>query len=76
MNMTENELLAELAGELMIDERLPGDVTVIELSKKTGLCKKRCSDILREKIEKGELVRHKVRSESGNAIYAYHKPLK
>jgi predicted transcriptional regulator len=68
-----NELLEELTNELMIDDRIPGDVTSHELSKTTGLCRKRCDDILRERVESGLLTRHRIKSDSGKPIYAYHK---
>jgi hypothetical protein len=68
-----NELLLQLIQECKIDERKPGDVTSIEMSIATGLCKKRCSDILNNKFVSGELTRHKVKSETGQTTYAYYK---
>lgn len=68
-----NELLLELIQECKIDEKQPGDVIPSEMATATGLCKKRCADILNEKYNRGELTRHKVKSETGQTTYAYHK---
>jgi len=73
MNMTENDLLRELAAEYAVGELEPGDVTVGDLVKATGLGTRRCALILAEKVEHGELIRKVVKSENGRRIYAFRK---
>ena len=71
--MTENELLDELVKEIQLETRLPGDVDPYMLSKATGLTRKRCSDILNEKAEKGLLLRIETRKDNGHSLFVYRK---
>jgi len=74
--MTENELLAELTKELTYEERQPGDVSPYDLATATGLTRKRCTDILNEKADKGLLKKIEVRSgtKSNHPVFVYRKP--
>jgi predicted transcriptional regulator len=71
-----NELLDELTKELTSEKRQPGDVSAYDLSKTTGLTKKRCSDILNQKAEKGLLQKVEVRAETNQPTFVYRKVVK
>jgi len=71
--LTENELLAELAREFALDERLPGDVDVFMLMQATGKSENRCRDILKRKAASGELIAVKVQGDHGMPITVYRK---
>ena len=72
--MTENELLAELTKELKKEERLPGDVSVKDLSIATGLSIKQCNDILNKKANSGQLIKVSVCGKPGDPKFVYRKP--
>ena len=69
-----NELLLELTKEIKKAERQPGDVDTYMLSKTTGLGRKRCGDILNEKVDKGELIKVEVAGARGVPMFVYRKP--
>lgn len=71
--MTENELLDEIANELKLEKRLPGDVSAYDLAEATGLTHRWCENVLSEKASKGQLVKIKVRSKKGRPINVYRK---
>lgn len=68
-----NELMDELLGELKIEDIKPGDVTAIELAKKTGLSRSYCCTVLNKKADRGELKRVKVRLPNGLSTVAFRK---
>jgi predicted ArsR family transcriptional regulator len=68
-----DSLLEELVREHHLDERQPGDVSAKDLSKATGLTERRCNQILKEKVEKGEVVVVKIRVSSGQPTQVYRK---
>jgi len=71
--MTENELLAELAREFSLDDRLPGDVDVFMLMGATGKSENTCRKTLKGKKDKGELIAVKVQGDHGMPITVYRK---
>ena len=64
-----NDLLAELTKELKKESKQPGDVSANDLALATGLGRRRCTDILNEKVEKGELIKVKVSGDSCKFVY-------
>lgn len=76
--LTENELLWELTKELILEDRKPGDVSAYDLARATGLTRKRCSDILNDKVDKGLLVKVEVHADSTGKqrMFVYRKILK
>jgi hypothetical protein len=74
--MTENELLDELTKELKKEERQPGDVDSYMLSRATGIGRKRCCDILNEKVENGILTKIEIRGARGKLMFVYRKAVK
>lgn len=76
MQITQDEfsLLKELAAEHKYPELDPQKhVTAKMLAKETGLDERTCHDILKKKIEQGELQREWVRLDSGKTCYAYYQ---
>ena len=55
MNITANELLAELADEFAEPEIPDGAVTIRMLMDKTGKCEQTCARLLKKKVRSGEL---------------------
>lgn len=75
--LSENELLAELARELQEQEykptREPGDFTLKELMKVSGLGKDKAREFLQAKCKAGTLVLLRVRDSDGRCVYVYRK---
>jgi len=72
--MTENELLQELAKELLIEPVRLNEVTSQGLSKQIGVSVRRALDILQQKEREGLLVSRWARGEKGSRILAFYKP--
>ena len=68
-----NNLLDEIAKGYEIGEKLEGDVSAEDFSKKTKLGLSQSSKILRDMVAKGELIRVRVKSESGYPMYVYRR---
>lgn len=68
-----NELLNELKKEHHTEDRLPGDVSSLDLSKATGLSRRWCSEVLKSKVNKGELQQVRIRNSNGKMIFVYRK---
>jgi hypothetical protein len=71
--ITENELLQSLTAELLSMVRRPGDVTVNDLMKTTGLTEGIVRDELEKKVKAGELSKRWI-LDSGKRMLAYYKP--
>ena len=68
-----NSLLDEITKGYEIEEKLEGDVSPKDFSEKTKLSLAQSSKILRDMVAKGELIRVRVKSESGFPMYVYRR---
>lgn len=74
-NVTEGDLLGELAKEFDFPPLLPDDVTVDRLVKRTGKRRNAICNFLSNKLRDGELIRILcVNPETKCRTYAYRKP--
>ena len=72
--MTENELLQELAKELLIEPVRLNEVTAQGLSNQIGISTRRALDILQRKEREGLLVSRWARGDKGSRVLAFYKP--
>jgi len=72
--MTENELLQELAKELLIEPVQTYEVTAQSLSKQIGISVRGALDILQQKEREGLLISRWARGDKGRRLLAFRKP--
>jgi hypothetical protein len=70
-----NDLLQELEKEYKVESMQPGDITVKDMERVTGLGHRQCLNILSEKVEKGELIVFKAKNDRGFCVNAYRKKM-
>jgi len=71
--MTENELLDELARELSLPDIEPDEVTAVMLSESVNCSWSKAASVLKTKLAAGELTARKVRTPEGKIATAYRK---
>ena len=72
--MTENELLQELAKELLIEPVRLNEVTAQSLSKQISISVRGALDILQQKEREGLLISRWARGDKGRRLLAFRKP--
>jgi len=72
--MTENELLQELAKELLIEPVRLNEVTAQGLSKQISISVRGALDILQQKEREGLLISRWARGDKGRRLLAFRKP--
>ena len=73
MDITENELLEELAAELSLPPIQPGDVTVRSLAARAGVSLSTASRLLERKAAAGELVELEALTPDGHRCKVYRR---
>jgi len=68
-----NELLQELEKEYKVESMQPGDITVDDMERVTGLGHRQCTLILAKKVQEGELIVFKAKNNKGVYVNAYRK---
>jgi len=65
--------MEELKGKFQLAEREPGDVSANEMAEATKLSRSYCNARLNQLVDKGELVKVKVRGKHGQPETVYRK---
>ena len=73
MDITENELLEELAGELSLPPIQPEDVTVARLAARAGVSLATAARHLAQKRDAGELVELEAQTPDGHRCKVYRR---
>lgn len=73
LNFTYNDLLQELEKEYKCELIQPGDITVEDMVRVTGLGNRQCALILSGKVKRGELISFRARNSKGFFVNVYRK---